>query len=460
MRLASVQEVGLLIVIGLLMALLTFATGSQASPEGRSLPDGATAAIEGDAIVIRGGPPDAGPTRFPLADGWGLGERFGRPFLERKERVPVPPGATLQEVRDSDAVRGYEMAAGPGAAPRVFLQADGWSLSDLGPAAGSPGATQPAREFTRDPIQNRFLNWGNLILLATSASFIAIMAVGMTAIIVLGGIDLSIGAIYALAGVAGAAALRELATSAGAEGVSVWLAVPGGMLLCCAIGAICGLVNGVASVGLRVHPFVITLGGMAVYRGIAFLISGGDSIGDLPPAFQETVRASYAGVNPVPMAVMVVVGAAGAFVFSKLVFGRRIFAIGGNETAAKYAGVPVGTTKVAVFTLAGLLAGLSAGLAMGYYGGASSEMGKGYELNVIAAAVVGGASLVGGRGSALGAVLGAIVIQLISNGFTLLQGKEILGLVVRSEYEQIVVGLAIVLAVVVDQTKQRLFAKK
>jgi ribose transport system permease protein len=144
---------------------------------------------------------------------------------------------------------------------------------------------------------------------------------------------------------------------------------------------------------------------------------------------------------------MIATGLAGAFVFTRTVFGRRIFAIGGNETAARYAGIPVRASKIWVFVLAGLLAGLSAAIAVGKYGSASSADGTGYELDVIAAAVVGGASLTGGRGTAIGAILGAIVIQLINNGFEVLQ--------IDANYKQIVIGLAIVIAVVVDQMKTR-----
>jgi len=142
----------------------------------------------------------------------------------------------------------------------------------------------------------------------------------------------------------------------------------------------------------------------------------------------------------------------GAFVASKTTFGRRTFAIGGNEVAARYAGVPVGAVKIALFTIGGVVAGLAAAIGLGYFGSATSDSARGYELGVIAAAVVGGASLSGGRGSILGAVLGAIIIQLIENGF------DVLGY--NTNYKQIVLGLAIILAVLVDQSKQRWFGAR
>jgi ribose transport system permease protein len=139
-------------------------------------------------------------------------------------------------------------------------------------------------------------------------------------------------------------------------------------------------------------------------------------------------------------------------VLSRTVFGRRIFAIGGNETAAKYAGIPVGRVKILVYTITGALCGLSACIYLGYLGAAETNAGNAYELQVIAATVIGGASLMGGRGTALGAVLGAIIIQLINNAMVIFS--------VDQSYNQIVMGAAIVIAVVIDQTKQRVQARR
>jgi len=304
---------------------------------------------------------------------------------------------------------------------------------------------------------SRFLSKDNIMSVLTTASFIAIMAVGMTGIIVMGGIDLSVGSIYALAAVIGAMVLETFlgtmnAPMAGAP-PSTALAILITVGVCSAVGAACGLINGVATVGLKVHPFIITLGGMAVYRGIAFVSTKGQTIGPFPESYTKSFgKAEFWDITPVPMLIMVVVGLVGAFVLTRTVFGRQTFAIGGNETAAKYAGIAVGKVKVWLFVICGALAGLSAAVALGYFGAGGSDSGKGYELNVIAAAVVGGASLSGGRGSAIGAVLGAIIIQLIDNSILMLN--------VDQNYKEIVIGLAIVLAVVVDQTKQRLGSRR
>jgi ribose/xylose/arabinose/galactoside ABC-type transport system permease subunit len=294
---------------------------------------------------------------------------------------------------------------------------------------------------------NKFLDFENLVQVVKDASFIAIMAVGMTAIIILAGIDLSIGSVYGLAALVGGLALHALQSGA-EQTVSGWLSVPVGLLVCGAVGAACGAANGAMIVGLRVHPFVITLGTMAAFRGLIQVVSQGQSVGGFPASFTSGFfKAGMAGVYPVPVFIMVLVAIAGAFILARTVFGRRIYAIGGNETAARYAGVPVGAVQFAVYTLAGMLAGLSACVYLGYLGAAEPAAGTMYELKVIAAAVIGGASLMGGRGSALGAVLGAILIELINNGMVILN--------IPQDYTRIVMGAAIIIAVAVDQAKGR-----
>jgi ribose transport system permease protein len=305
---------------------------------------------------------------------------------------------------------------------------------------------------------NKFFEKENLVLLTTKASYFAVMAVGMTAIIVLAGIDLSVGSIYAVAAIVGAMALRQLAAPIeqggwGMHDASAWVSVPVGLAVCCAVGTALGLFNGAMIVGLRLHPFIITLGTMAIYRGLVLLLTRGLSISELPDSLQRGFfKASYFGVYPVLTGIMVLVAIVGTFVLSRTVLGRRIYAIGGNETAAYYAGIPVGRVKLMVFSLGGMLAGLSACMEVGYNGAASVAAGQGYELNVIAAAVIGGASLSGGRGSALGAVLGAILVALIDNAMVILS--------IDQSYNQVVMGGAIVLAVVFDQLKLRFLARR
>lgn len=299
---------------------------------------------------------------------------------------------------------------------------------------------------------NRFLNKANLVQIAKNASFFAIMAVGMTGVIILAGIDLSVGSIYGLAAIVGAMAMNSLGTDA-----SLLVSIPVGIGVCVAVGAMCGLFNGAMTVGFNVHPFVITLGMMATLRGLTVFLAqyfyDKQSIGNLPTSFQRGfIKAEFMGVYPVPIVFMILVTIGGWFVLSRTVFGRRIMAIGGNETAARYTGIPVGRVKILVYTITGALAGLSAAIYIGYLGSAETNAGNAYELQVIAATVIGGASLMGGRGTALGAVLGAIIIQLINNAMVILN--------VDPSVNQIVMGAAIVLAVIIDQTKQKLARRK
>ena len=305
--------------------------------------------------------------------------------------------------------------------------------------------------------KNKFLNAQNLTQLAKDTSFIAIMAVGATFVIIAGGIDLSVGAIYALASVLAAMLFHRYGSEGADSVVSPWLTVTLGMLLCIGTGAACGLLNGGMIVALRVHPFIITLGTMAIFRGIAFVITKGQSVGGFPGLFRKLVRwETNNGLSVVPLLVMMLVVIASAIYLSFTAAGRRIFAVGGNELASRYSGIRVDRVRLGVFVFSGLTAGLAALLALGYYGSASSGDGAGYELDVIAAAVVGGASLSGGRGSALGAMLGAFIIKMIDNGIVILE--------IDQSYSKIIIGLAVILAVVLDQTnawltKRRLAAQ-
>lgn len=311
----------------------------------------------------------------------------------------------------------------------------------------------PRRVFTEDADGNRqlvlekknkFLRAENLTNLAKDASFIAIMAVGATFVIVAGQIDLSVGAIYALASVIGALVFHAFGPEGAQAATSPWIGVSLGMLACVATATACGLLNGGMVVALRVHPFIITLGTMAIFRGIAHVITKGQSISQFPESFRTMIRGDETTqLSIVPLIVMIIVAAIGSIYLARMAAGRRVYAVGGNEEASRFSGIAVGRVKLGVFVIAGFAAGISSLLALGYYGGASSGDGNGYELDVIAAAVVGGASLSGGRGTALGALLGAIIIKMLDNGIIILE--------INSDYSRIIIGSAVILAVVFDQ---------
>jgi len=297
---------------------------------------------------------------------------------------------------------------------------------------------------------NKFFNPATLVQIAKDTSFFAIMAIGMTVVIITGGIDLSVGAIYALASVCGALILSPYGPSGGA-GATVL-----GILVTIGVATFLGFLNGAMITGFKVHPFIITLGTMAIYRGIAFVQTNGQSIGGFPEAFRAFVRQEVNGLTLIPLFVMIIVVIVGGIFLSQLAIGRNIYAVGGNETASRYSGIRVGFVKLLAYTLSGLAAGVAAVLSLGYYGAGSSGDGQGYELNVIAATVVGGASLVGGKGTALGALLGAIILQMISNGLVILN--------IPQNYSQIVIGAVVIAAVLLDQlnaalAKRRLLGK-
>ncbi|MEP6493944.1 MAG: ABC transporter permease [bacterium] len=297
-------------------------------------------------------------------------------------------------------------------------------------------------------IVNNFWNSHTLIQTATDASFFAIMAIGATLVVISGGIDLSVGSIYALSGVSMALFLRAVGTA------SPMTTTVLGLVSCLGVGLACGLLNGALVVGLRVHPFIVTLGTMWGLRGIAFVATKAQSV-LVPTSLTAVMKASLGlggGLYPVPMLAMIVVTVLGTIYLGRTVMGRHIFAFGGNLEASRFAGLPLKRIQIGVFALSGLTAGLAAFLGASFYGSTSSGDAQGYELYVIASAVVGGASLTGGRGSALGAMFGALLIVLIRQSIRTLHFDQ--------NYEWIVIGCAIIIAVVVDQWSARLNARR
>ena len=470
-RIVTAQESGLALVIVALMAGLAIYGGLPQNQKEKPLVqdlsfEATTEVVDGGALQVD----DAGErTVFEPSFRPRVGTRPDSAKVRTGDRVTVIGPATVVSGGDTVEVpAGERLVLEPSGGETAFeidgaVELDARGRVSFFPAAaeseinlradgsGELEYRQPAVFYRKSA--NRFFELNNLMLVVTNASFIAVMSVGMTAVIVLAGIDLSIGSVYALSAIVGALVLNSLPVD-----TSVWGAVFLGLLVCCGVGGACGLANGAMSVGLRVHPFVITLGTMAALRGLTIILPqelrGSSSISFFPNSFLEFFKfelPGFAGIFPVPALIMLGVTIAGVFVLNRTVFGRRVYAIGGNETAAGYAGIPVGRVKIIVYTITGILAGLSACMYLGYYGAAETSAGNGYELRVIAAAVIGGASLMGGRGSALGAMLGAVLVELITNGMIILE--------IDNSYNQIVMGAAIVIAVVIDQTKARFVSR-
>lgn len=295
---------------------------------------------------------------------------------------------------------------------------------------------------------NNFLNPYTLVQMATDASPIAIMGVGATVVIIAGGIDLSVGAVYALAGVVMGLVLR----AAGPMGPAA--TVLAGLGTCLVVSAAAGLANGLMVIGLGVHPFIITLGTMWMLRGVAFVISRAESI-LVPQPLTDFAKASLglpSALYPVPLLLMIGTAIVGAWYLTRTVMGRHVFAIGGNAEASRYSGLRVDRIRLGVFLVSGLTAGVAAFLGASFYGSATSSDATGYELYVIAAAVVGGASLNGGKGSAVSAMAGALLIVLIRQAIRTLHLDQ--------NYEWIIIGGALIVAVVIDQGGSRLMARR
>ena len=297
-----------------------------------------------------------------------------------------------------------------------------------------------------------FLTTGNLVILAKHVAINALLAVGMTFVILSGGIDLSVGSIAGLAGmIAGLLLHKGLVLEP--FGVIVYFSAVPVILIALFAGGLMGAVNGVLVTRLRVAPFIATLGVLYVARGLALLISGGATF----PNLQGSAELGNTGFVflgsgtilglPTPIWLMILVGAVGAFVAGKTPFGRQVYAIGGNERAAALAGIRVNRVKWAVYLISGVCAALAGLVIAAQLAAAHPATGETFELNAIAAVVLGGTSLSGGRGGVGGTLIGAFVIGVLSDGLILLGVSEFWQIVIK--------GFVIVVAVVVDQWASR-----
>ena len=280
-----------------------------------------------------------------------------------------------------------------------------------------------------------FLNVPNALLILKYSSIYGIAAIGAAMVIIAGGIDLSPGAVIALSGVVAAALFVNAHWNLAAS-------VFAGLLT----GAVCGLANALLVVLVRLPPFIATLGVMGIARGAAFIITEGryfDVSGELPPGFR-LFGVPLDWTSPILMVVLAIVF---QILMTRFQWGRAVFAIGGNETAALYSGVRVGAVQASVYVIAGVLAALS-GIALAVVQGqGKADLAMGYELDIIASAVVGGASLAGGRGSVAGAVLGALIFGVLRNALPQIPGATF--------YDRLIVGLVVIVIVVMDQVLQR-----
>jgi ribose transport system permease protein len=278
-----------------------------------------------------------------------------------------------------------------------------------------------------------FVSLGNALNVARSVSINAILAAGMTLVILTGGIDLSVGSILAVSGVTGVLLWSN--------GVPTPIALLGGVL----VGALAGAVNGVFVARFALPAFIVTLGSMTYLRGLAYSLLGGQPLVATELGYRGVGNGSIAGI-PQPVVIMIVVYAVLWFVLERTRFGRHVYAVGGNMEGARLAGINVRRVLMSVYMIGGAAAGVAGVIFSARVLSAQPTAGTGYELDAIAAVVLGGTALAGGRGRILGTLIGAVIIGVLSNGLVLMN--------VPFFYQLVIKGIVIIIAIGLDSLKR------
>jgi ribose transport system permease protein len=326
------------------------------------------------------------------------------------------------------------------------------TIEKLPETAAPPGRGTPARDFAARIARQAgllgvivvlgigfgiarpfFLDGGNMINVLLQAAVVGILALGQTFVLLTGGIDLSIGSVVAVAAVCSGLMSHSLPAP---------IAVLGGI----AIGALCGLVNGLLITITRITPFIITLGTMGIFAGLALIIAGGQAVYGIPTGFSDVLAGGVAGI-PIPVLLFILLTVISALVLKFTTFGEYLTAIGGNSEVARLAGIAVGRNTALAYVVAGGSAGLAGAILTARLGAADPTLGGDLLLTAIAATVMGGTKLAGGEASMIGAAFGAVLIATLTAGLTTLN--------VQAFYQQVAVGAAIILALVVDQLTKR-----
>ncbi|MBL9210476.1 MAG: ribose ABC transporter permease [Opitutaceae bacterium] len=299
--------------------------------------------------------------------------------------------------------------------------------------------------FVLSLLSDRFLTPDNGWNILRQISVNLCLSVGMTLVILSGGIDLSVGAILGLAGAVAAGVLKQ---GLAVPGTDLWLefTTSGAILTGIAVGGAAGWANGFAITRFSLPPFVATLGMLSIARGLTMLWTGGFPITGLGDSFGHLGTGAFLGM-PLPVWIMLALTALFVVVTKRTRFGRHLYAVGGNERAARLTGLNVGRIKLAVYTLAGALAGVAGLIVTARLDSAQPNAGLGYELDSIAAVVIGGTSLSGGRGSVTGTVLGCLIIGVLNNGLFLLN--------VSPFWQQVIKGVVILIAVALDKMSSK-----
>lgn len=279
-------------------------------------------------------------------------------------------------------------------------------------------------------LSRTFLSVSNAISVLRQVSVTGISAMGMFMVILLGDIDLSVGAMYSFIGVICAFVFRSTESA---------LLI---ILVALGLGVFIGLFNGVITAKLHIPAFITTLATMSICRGFSYILTGGTPIGVTNPKFTFLGSGYIADVIPLPIIFMIVVLGLGSFLMNHTRFGRYIYACGGNAQAAQWSGIHTDAVKVTVFAIAGFLNGLASIILAGRLGGGLPATGDGAEMDVITAVVLGGTSMTGGKGKLWGVVLGVLIIGLLTNGLTMIG--------VSSYWQKVIKGIIILIAVIFD----------
>lgn len=282
-------------------------------------------------------------------------------------------------------------------------------------------------------LNEAFLTWSNFLNVLRQISVLMLGAVGETLIILSGGFDLSIGS------------MQALASSVTASVMLHWGIGPA-ILLGLLVGVVGGLLNGVVITKIRVNPLVATLGTMSIFRGFALITTGGDVVFGLPSEFLF-LGTGFVGGVPVPAIFAIAALVVGFVLLRMTVFGLNIYAIGGNREAARLSGIKVDRVLIACYTIGGLLAALSGVIMTARLSSGQPTLGHGFELNAIAAVVIGGTSLSGGAGGLGGTIIGVFLIGVLSNGLNILN--------VNYFWQQVIIGSIIIMAVAIDNLRHR-----
>ena len=288
-------------------------------------------------------------------------------------------------------------------------------------------------------LNDNFLTKGNLMNVLRQSSQYGIIAIGMTMIILLGGIDLSVGSTQAMAGVAAVYVLNSTG--------SIALAILTGV----AVGAIIGLINSLIITKMNIPPLICTLGTMSIIRGLILIFTGAVSIQIKDMNYMYIGMGRFLGI-PIPVWILLVATAIFYYVLNYTIFGRHIYSIGGNKAAAELVGIPVQRVTIISWVISGCLTGLAAVILSARLGSGQANAGQGFEMTVIAAVIIGGISLNGGKGNLIGAILGVLTLYVLTNGLILMD--------VSSFWQEVIRGGLIILAVYVDNCRNASATKK